>query len=151
MFAWLLSEDCKLCRWLTSPYYFAGGYLSRFFVNIATLLWAAIVLYREEALNQKWSVYRGMVNIMPEDYWAWIALAATAFGMYRLCRKVRPSWWGAIGYIMQMLFWVFLASSLYTVDTPLLASPAATAAITVIALLSIHAAASNSKVRRESL
>ncbi len=141
--------DCKLCSWVRNPYYAPAGYLARLCVNIGTLIWALVVLSREGALDgRRWYVYRNMLRYMPEDFWAWGAVILVTVGLYRLLARVTPTWWGALGYGAMMLFWVYLAASLFTDEgrangAP---SPAATGSILVMAFLSVIATASNAKV-----
>ena len=63
--------DCRLCRLLRNPFYAPGPYIARFAVNLATVIWSAIVLWKEDALGGDLYVHhRQMTELMPEDAWA---------------------------------------------------------------------------------
>src|SRR5262245_36453767 len=107
--------DCLLCKMLRNPYYAPAGYLARLSVNIGTLIWAIVVLLRDNALDgRRWYVYQNMLALMEEDYWGWLAIVLVTVGLYRLVIKAKPTWWGALGYGVLMVFWVYLASSIFT-------------------------------------
>ena len=119
---------------------------------MGTLVWAMIVLVREKALDgRRWYIYEQMLFVMAEDYWAWLAIVLVVTGLYRLLIKATPHWYGAIGYVLMMMFWVYLAASLFTPAAQLNpSSPAATGAISVMAFLSVFAAASNARRREDA-
>lgn len=116
--------------------------LARVCVNLATITWSVVVLARDEALAPRLYIYHQMLGIMAEDYWAFIGLFVGIIGLWRLIRRSPLVWWGAIGYWLLMVFWVFLAAAIVNTDF-LVVTPAALASIVVISLLSIYAAASD--------
>ena len=138
--------ECKLCKLLRNQYYAPAGYLARFSVNLATFLWGVIVLSRDNALAPRIYAYQYMVDVMPEDYWALVGMVAAGIGMFRLIHRDRPRWWGALGYFALMFFWVFLTAAIILADLAA-ATPAGLASITTIAILSIYASASHSRMQ----
>lgn len=138
--------ECRLCKLLNNEHYAPAGYLARFCVNLATFIWSVVVLIRDDALGPRIYLYRQMLAVMPEDAWAWLGIATVSIGMFRLVHRDRPRWWGAIGYWLLMVFWVFLDAAVIMSDQTI--TPAALGAISVVAFLSIYASASHSRVRR---
>jgi len=138
--------ECRLCKLLQNQYYAPAGYLARFSVNLATIIWAVVVLYRDNALGPRLYIYKYMVDVMPEDYWAWAGLVAAGMGMFRLVHRDRPRWWGALGYWVLMFFWVFLVAAVFFTDMETV-TPAGLGSITTIAVLSVYASASHSRTQ----
>lgn len=130
------------------PYHYAASLIAKLATNVATLIWAVVVLSSDNALlPDRFSFYATMTNIMSEDYWATVALAFAGFGAFRLLSKAPPVWWGAIGYGLQMIFWTYLAIAYAASGISL--RPATTAWLTVGALLSVYAFASNPRARND--
>lgn len=120
-------------------HYSRDGVFSKGSINIVTLIWACVVLYRTDALDVgRFALYAGMVRVFPENYWAMLALSCSATGTVRLFTKSFPRWWDLSGYFCQMAFWTFLPVSLLLDSTRAIA-PASFAALSFVAVVSAWA------------
>lgn len=144
--------ECKPCKLLRNPFYAPASFIARFFVNLATIGWALIILSRDENVlgNALYIYHQQMIAVMPVHLWAALALVAATSGLTRLLFKAHPTWWGGIGYGVLMIFWVYADVATMLVDWDLM-SPAAIVSINVVAALSVYAAASHARVPSEPL
>lgn len=124
---------------LHNPHLLAGAVVIRFAVNLATILWAAVVLIKTDALTS-FAGYYWMLQIASENTWA-LALCATAlYQMYRLLARSRPHKYSP-GYALISLFWMYVWWSIVVNPGPLW--PAAFACVTTISVLALWAFISN--------
>ena len=124
------------------PYQYSGAVIAKLSVCVATLTWAALVLYYPNATISNPN-YSHMLRIIPnEDVWAYTLLIIAGLLLFRilLCRP--PHRVGVAGYFALGLFWTYLWLGL--VFAPRV-WPTGTAASTVVVVLALYAFIANPK------
>lgn len=125
------------------PHHYAAGLVAKLATNVATMLWAAIVLSKVNALDPtRFSFYQFMIDYGNEDMYAGAALVFSIGGIYRILAKSKPHWWGGVGYAVQAAFWIYIAIT-YVFLSPLPLRPATGAWLVVGAILSAYAFVAN--------
>lgn len=143
---------CRTCALLASlldnPYQYSGQVVAKMSVNIATMIWAAVVFVKPGALSA-WPGIAFSDSSSGEDWLsAGLFLLATAASL-RLVFKSAPLNMGACVYGVFLLIW------LYTWCTLVLAivggvtalRPGQLAGVTVVTALAVFAFVSNPKHR----
>lgn len=93
---------------LRHPFYKPTVVLARGCVNLATLIWSAVVIWKPDALVDAGAAYAWVVDYVPEDLIAW-ALGCVAFsqmGWLLLC--LPPIRFGSVGYGLLAFAWAFV-------------------------------------------
>lgn len=122
----------------THPYWGSGPFIAKFSVALATILWGTAVLIEANPLDpQDFPAYFTLVNAMPSSFWAWGAFIIGGGTVLRLMLKKPPVAWGALVYFAMMMFWCYLAVTLWIQPYPL--RPAQAAGCVTIGLLAIYA------------
>jgi hypothetical protein len=129
------------------PYYYSASVLAKLGTNLASILWALIVLfaphYAKEAVTpQRLQDIVNMINA------PWPIDEIGAVGILTMCLVLiwclvahyKPIKLGVIAYTALAIFWLYGAVVMWTANE----SPAgATSAITTVALLSVYALLAN--------
>lgn len=97
-------------RLFANPYFYSGAILAKLLTCIGTIVWAAVVLSRANALSTP--AYADMVSAMPEDVWAGGAMAIACALMARLFIHSKPTWFGTLGWLVLMLLWLYAWASM---------------------------------------
>lgn len=133
-------------RLLSNPYLFSATILARIVVLFATMMWSAIVLVHPNALDpSRYPMYAIMTEFASEDVWAGVGLIACAIGIYRIVFHRAPHWCGSLLYAGVMLFWTYVAGTLFILQIHI--PPGGASCITAVAVLSVFAFVSNPKKR----
>lgn len=120
--------------------------LSRLAVNFATLVWGLVVLFRTQSLliGQYGALYKMMLDLAPQEVWGSSAVFCSSIGIYRIVAGSRPHWIGAIGYIVMLILWQFLAwGFLFGFQGAL--PPSAVAGVFTVSALAFHAVVSGTR------
>jgi len=126
---------------LKNPYLLAGAVVARMAINLATVLWATIVLAKTDALTP-FVGYYWMLQIASENTWAMTLCVVALYQAYRLVTHAKPFKYGP-GYAIMALFWMYIWWSIVVNPGPIW--PAAFACVTTISILAICAFVSNPK------
>lgn len=143
---------CKTCVLLSTvldnPYHYGGQILSKLSVNIATMIWACVVIYKSDALIA-WPGSASIFLWFHEDALAVTFLILSFFATIRLVFRSVPLPIGACVYGIFLLLWLYtwatLVAAIYTGDTAL--RPGQLAGVSVVAGLAMFAFISNPKKR----
>ncbi len=150
----LQTMQCRFCeavgRLLDNPYQYSGQVLAKLCVNVATIIWALVVLVKPGALR----VWPGALfsgDQSGEDVLAIVLLLLCAAALWRLLKRSRPLTAGACVYGVLLLLWLYtFATLLVAVHTGLTAPrPGQLAGVTVVTALAMFAFISNPKRRRD--
>lgn len=144
------SKVCAICMRLRSllenPYHYSGAVLARVTVCIATMLWSAIVLVKQDALAQ----WLGAALFSLAQYENPIAAGffmVAGVGLYRIIYQSKPIRVGACIYGLMALLWSYtfitLILAVYTGETTL--RPGQVSAIFVVTVLALFAFITNPK------
>jgi hypothetical protein len=122
-------------RVFTNPYFYSSTVLAKICVNLATLIWSAIVLYKPNALAT--TSYGYVLDWFNEDVVAMLYMAVSLAHFVCLLAHGRPRWYSYLGYFAMMLGWgaVWMAVLMHT--GPI--QPTSLSASTVIFFLSVYA------------
>jgi hypothetical protein len=131
---------------LRNPYLLAGAVVARLAVNLATVIWATIVLAKADALTP-FAGYYWLLRIAHENVWAGGLCAVALYQMYRLIIHAKPHKYG-LGYALMALFWMYVWWSIVVNPGPIW--PAAFACVTTIGLVAVFAFISNPKATRHA-
>lgn len=134
-----------LARMFQNPYQYSATILSKGCVNIATILWAIVVLAKKDALAP-FSGYRPMLSLMSEDYWAIVMIVTSVTMLYRLVTCKPPRKIGIIAYMLLGGFWANIWWGIVIQPGPFW--PAAFGSVTVVLVLSLFAFIANPKPNR---
>jgi FtsH-binding integral membrane protein len=130
----------------THPYWGSGPFLAKLAVAAATFLWALAVMIEGNPLDPlEFPLYITMTNFMPAKYWAWGAFGMGVGSLIQLMLKRPPVSFGAIAYFGMMMFWAYIAVSIWTIFPY---RPAHVAAVSVIGALSVYAFMATPRRRR---
>lgn len=148
----LQAINCQVCRVIGSildnPYQYSGQVVAKLCVNLATVVWALVVLIKPDAIAN-WPATFAPPGSINEDVLALVLLTLSAFATWRLVKKSRPVGMGVCVYPIFLILW------LYTLTTLLIAvvngvtspRPGQLAGVLVVTLLAIFAFVSNPKRR----
>lgn len=143
---------CRFCKMfaglLDNPYHYSGQVIAKLSVNLATMIWAGVVLFKRDALAT-WPATISPYGSFTEDMVALGLLFVSVVATTRLVRKSPPIGLGVCAYAIFLMLW------LYTFVTLLLAinagiaavRPGQLAGVIVITALAIFAFVSNPKQR----
>ena len=124
-------------------FFSSSGRTSKLCVSMATIVWSVVVLARDEALAPRIYVYKQMLGVMEEDWWAIIGIILSVIGLCAIVVPRRFHWSvEAAIYWVLMVFWVFVDSAIMLTDRKMV-TPAGAAGITTVMILSVVAAVSN--------
>lgn len=144
---------CKTCALLSSlldnPYQYSGQVIAKLCVNIATMIWACVVIYKTDALIT-WPGSASLFLWFHEDALAVVLLLLSFFATLRLLFRSAPIRIGACVYGVLLLLWLYVWTTLVVaINTGLTAMrPGQLAGVTVVAALAMFAFISNPKKRR---
>lgn len=127
---------------INNPFHYAGAVVARISVNSATILWAVVVLFFDEALEVT-PYYRYMPPYVHEDVWAWFFLTLSSFMLWRILRQHKPHPVGIIGYGILGAAWLFVDVILIFFQRPIY--PTSLSWVTVGAALAIYGFVANPK------
>lgn len=127
---------------LSHPYWGSGPLIAKTAVSLATVLWGAAVVLEHNPLDPaEFPLYMTMVWVMPANHWGVGAFLIGVTAFARLVMRKPPVPIGACGYFAMMMFWSYLAVTIFTL--PLQLRPAQASAVFVIGVLSIYAFLAN--------
>lgn len=127
---------------LDSPHQYAAAILAKLSVNVATILWCVVVLWKDSALGMLRG-YDGMLYIAGENQWALLLLLLATISLCRLLMDARPIGIGVVAYGSLAMFWVYLWCLEVTGDAVM--RPGRFAALSVVASLAMFAFMANPK------
>src|SRR6187551_1814690 len=93
---------------LAHPYYHTGSVLAKQATNLASIVWALVVLTNENALGP--TAYGSLTHCIHEDAIAGILLIVSFVQATWLVLKLRPMSYGLIGYAFQSAWWIAAAT-----------------------------------------
>lgn len=126
---------------LQNPYQFSAVITAKVAVNVASLIWSTIVIYKENALASTFIYYGNITRFLSEDIFASILLAISLIQLIRLVFRSKPIMIGGIGYAILTLFWMYIWWNIIVSIGPI--QPASFSAVTVLVALSIYAFVAN--------
>lgn len=145
---------CTFCNGvrglLDNPYQYSGQVVAKLCVNIATALWAIVVLFKESALA-RWPGSFAPSGSANEDVLAALLLVACIAATWLLVRKDRPIGLGVCIYASFLALWLYTWSTLLVAIANGITAmrPGQIAGVTVVLLLAIFAFVSNPKRKRD--
>lgn len=145
---------CKFCALVASlldnPYQYSGQVVAKMSVNLATIIWAAVVLYKPDALVC-WPGSTLFSDVLHENALACILLVLSIVSSVRLVYKSSPRKLGACVYGVFLLLWLYtFATLIITIQAGVTAiRPGQLAGVTVITVLAVLAFVSNPKRHRD--
>lgn len=145
---------CKFCALVASlldnPYQYSGQVVAKLSVNLATMIWALVVLLKPDALA-RWPAPLFVDNPICENILAGALLLLTVIATIRLVYKASPRKLGACVYGIFLLLWLYtLATLLIAVQTGITAArPGQLAGVAVVTILAVFAFVSNPKRHRD--
>lgn len=132
---------------LNNPWHRCGAVVARLGVNAATLIWAIVVLLKDDALAP--ASYGSMLtSLAPENVWAIGFGILSSVMLYRLLARSKPNRLGIIGYAILLGAWGFVEVIIVFVQRPI--QPTATATVSVIFMLALYGFVANPKVRPDA-
>ncbi len=121
-------------------YHPCGAVLARVAVNIATMIWAIVVLVFEDALAP--TPYGPMLKrYLPEDVYAGFFLAITIVMLYRIFAQSKPHPLGIVGYGILGAAWLYVDVIVLFFQRPMF--PTATAWVTVGTMIAVYGFVAN--------
>lgn len=141
---------CRICALLASvlnnPYQYSGQVIAKLSVNLGTMIWAAVVMWKPGALAT-WPGPGSTLPILHEDLFAAIVFVLAAVASARLIFKSVPVKLGACVYGIFLLLWLYtFITLLIAIGTGATAlRPGQLAGVTVVTALAIYAFVSNPK------
>lgn len=148
-----INLKCKTCHMivhlLDNPYQYSGQVVSKLCVNLATIIWACVVLYKADALIA-WPGSALIFLWFHEDALAAVLLLCAFFATLRLLFRSAPLRIGSCVYGVFLLLWLYTwATLVVAISTGTTAMrPGQLAGVTVVAALAMFAFISNPKKRR---
>lgn len=125
-----------------NPYQFSGTIMAKIAVNLATIFWSAIVLYKDGALSP-FVGYSRILSIANENTVAALLIIVSIIQMIRIVRCSKPLLLGISGYALLTLFWMNVWWNIVINPGPIW--PASFSSVSVIVLLSLYAFIANPK------
>lgn len=148
----LRKNYCGFCSMIASlldnPYQYSGQVVAKLSVNLATMIWALVVLLKPDALK----AWPGSFNeVLHEDLFAGTLLLLAVVAVARLLYKTSPRKLGACVYGVFLLLWLYtLATLLIAIQTGITAArPGQLAGVTIVTILAVFAFVSNPKRHRD--
>lgn len=131
---------------LQNPYHYSGVILARITVNVATMLWAAVVIVKADALKM-WPGSALLGYAMTENQLAVLLLIMSCVASGRILFHSKPMAIGALLYAGFALLWMYVWASLVIAVWLGLTSlrPGQIACVTVVTCLSVFAFVANPK------
>lgn len=142
--------SCAFCAGvrdlLDNPYQYSGQVIAKLCVNIATALWAIVVLLKDDALA-RWPGSFAPSGSPNEDVIALFLLLMTILATFRLIRKERQIGMGVCVYASFLFLWLYTWSTLIIAVTNGItaARPGQIGGVTVVMLLAVFSFVSNPK------
>lgn len=141
---------CRICELLASvlnnPYQYSGQVIAKLGVNLGTMVWSLVVLWKDDALD-KWPWPDSALLLLNEDLFALIMFVLASMASLRLIFKSAPIKLGACVYGVFLLLWLYtfttLVIAIYSGATAL--RPGQLAGVIVITSLAVYAFVSNPK------
>ena len=118
-----------------NPYHHSGAMLARTATNTATIIWALLVLWNDEALGPT-PYGKYLTGWFHEDWWAVFFLVISSFMLWRLIRKHKPHSVGIVGYGLLGAAWLYVDVVFLFFQRPIY--PTSTAWITVGTALALY-------------
>lgn len=144
---------CRTCALLSSlldnPYQYSGQVVAKLCVNIATMIWACVVIYKSDALIA-WPGSASIFMWFHEDALAAALLLLSFFATLRLIFRSAPIRIGACVYGVLLMLWLYTWATLVVAISAgqTAMRPGQLAGVTVVAALAMFAFISNPKKRR---
>lgn len=144
---------CTVCRIFSrlfeNPYQYSGQVLAKLCVNMATMIWSAVVVYKTDALIQ-WPGSASIFLWFHEDALAVVLFLLAFFASLRLVFRSAPLSIGSCVYGVFLLLWLYtLATLMVAISTGLTAMrPGQIAGVTLVTSLAMFAFIANPKKRR---
>mgnify|MGYP006921301424 CR=1 FL=1 len=131
---------------LQNPYQYSGQVIAKMCVNVATIIWSIVVLFKPDALTH-WPGPQLSAGIVGENFVAALFIVLASIATARLLIKSTPRALGACVYGAFLLLW------LYTLTTLILAiasgvtalRPGQLSGVIVVNALAVFAFVSNPK------
>lgn len=123
-------------------YQFSGVIMAKLAVNIASFIWATIVLFKPDALIS-FKGYSGLTYYVHEDVVAGLLILISSLQFYRLVTCAKPISVGISGYAILTLFWMYVWWNILIQPGPIW--PASLATVSTLVCLSIYAFVANPK------
>lgn len=134
----------SLSRAVTHPYWGSGSLIAKTAVSLASVMWGLVVLVDHSPMEPaEFPLYMTMVWAMPASHWGYGSVLLGLGTFLRLALRKPPIPIGSLAYFAMMMFWSYLAVSLWTL--PLELRPAQASAVFVIGVLSVYAFLANPK------
>lgn len=144
---------CRTCHLLAhlldNPYQYSGQVVAKLCVNLATIIWACVVLWKADALIA-WPGSTALFLWFHEDALAGLLLFCAAFATMRLLLRSAPLRIGSCVYGVFLLLWLYTwATLVVAINTGVtILRPGQLAGVSVVAALAMFAFISNPKKQR---
>ena len=144
---------CRICGLLAylleNPYQYSGQVIAKLSVNVATMIWSAVVFIKPDALA-RWPASFLVSNAVHENTLAAGLFVLSFIAAIRILFKSAPLRLGACVYGVFLLLWLYTWMTLIVAVTNGItaARPGQLAGVTVLVALAAFAFVSNPKRKR---
>lgn len=129
---------------IKNRWHYCGAVIARLGVNVATLIWALVVLLNDDALAIA-SYGHVATTYVSEDTYGWFFLIVSVTQLYRIVRQSKPNPIGVIGYGAMLAGWAFVDGYILFAQRPM--QPTAMGCVTVVMLAAVYAFVANPRTR----
>jgi hypothetical protein len=116
---------CPLMQVFRNPHHLSGVVFAMLQVNAATLIWASIVLAKQDTLRNSGSRYAFVTDYIHENLLAALVGTIALVNLGCLVRHEKPTWLRNFGYGVLCLCWTFVFAWNLIGDGPIYATATA--------------------------